>query len=473
MPNRRCFNKGAHVGRHAANSIVSGKRKPLAHIDNVAPSAHARAYSNVGREPEKVGKGSFAKEAMRRRTRKKALIVLLCVVLALCAAIGTGTYMYFKTTDKNLGFEASNAADALVAAADGEPYYVLCMADLSVSGKLPLSEDDLAVMLVRIDENAKSLTFASFPAKLQIPFSDGKSYAIGAFPEELGDAGLISAIADFTGVSISHFITTDAEHLGAAVGKLGSIEIDVPLEVDDPHAGHVVIDAGSQSLDSEAAMVFLRATNVSGGFSGTASNRVSFTMRLLSEALGGSGIGLASAVSDVSEYIQTDWSASGLISAGEALQPIDGLTVHQCSVPCTETTSVSDWSKLLSCNSAEWAIMCEAIRSGEDPSSSAISADAVALRDCSVEIRNGASINGAGATLSSKLESLGYTIGDVGNTTDGVVYPDTLVIYTNPDNETSASMVLGDISCGRLVNGGDFYTTSSDVLVIIGADWVS
>lgn len=476
MPTPRHRKPTARSGRrisHSNRPIISGSKRPIAHISNVAPSAHARAQASPRGEVQSVGKGSFAKEGLRRRTRKKAAFVAVCVLLALCAAIGAGSYVYFKTTDKNLGLESSNAAQALVGVTEGEAYYVLCAANLAVPEWSVEAQDDTALMLVRVDEAARKLTFVSFPAQLQVPFSDGSSYPVGDATEELGDAGLISAIADFAGVSISHFVMIDAEGIASATSMVGGVDIDIPAEVDDPHAGSVVIDAGAQHLDADAALTLLRATNVSGGFEGAAENRVRFTLKLLEAATGSSGIGIANAVSDASAYIQTDWSASGLISAAEALQPLSEVEVYQCSVPCTETTSVSDWSKLLSCNSAEWALMCEALRVGEDPSGATVVSDAEALRGCTVEIRNGASINGAGSALSSKLESLGYSIGEVGNTTDGIIYPDTLVIYTDSENESSASMVLSDISCGRLVNGGDFYTTSADVLVVIGADWVS
>lgn len=477
QPSKRSAAPSGTIHSHGRSPLQgdsrSRKRRGPAHIDNVAPTAQDRARSHVRRHAEQVGRGSFAEEGLKRSQRRKKLVILLLVVLAIAIAVAAGVFMYFKATDRNLDLTPSNAEEALVAASDGDPYYVLCTADLSAPGVLAPTDEDLAVMLVRVDDASDTITFASIPARLQLKFPDGKSYAIGEHPQELGDAGLISAIADFADVPISHYITTDAEQLAKMVGKVGSIPMSFATEIDDPSAGIMVIDAGDRQLSAEEALVVLRAVNVPGGFEGCAANRVAFTVELLSHISDKGGLELASLVSDASQYISTDWPASSLLPSAEAIQPISEATIYQCVVPYSQTTQVDDWSKLLTCNMAEWELMREAFKAGEDPSAHLDSTNAEALRACTVEIRNGASIDGAASSLGTKLESIGYTIGEVGNTYDGIVYPDTLVIYTDPENEGHAKTVLTDISQGRLVNGGDFYSTKSNVLVVIGADWVS
>ena len=67
----------------------------------------------------------------------------------------------------------------------------------------------------------------------------------------------------------------------------------------------------------------------------------------------------------------------------------------------------------------------------------------------------------------------GYAVEGVGNVDDGTAYPETLVIYRGEENELAAKAVVSDLSAGRVVNGGDFYSFNTDVLVIIGQDWIS
>lgn len=52
------------------------------------------------------------------------------------------------------------------------------------------------------------------------------------------------------------------------------------------------------------------------------------------------------------------------------------------------------------------------------------------------------------------------------------MYPETLVIYKDEAFEIAAKAIVSDLSAGRVVNGGDFYTFDTNVLVIIGTDWI-
>lgn len=72
----------------------------------------------------------------------------------------------------------------------------------------------------------------------------------------------------------------------------------------------------------------------------------------------------------------------------------------------------------------------------------------------------------------ASLTSAGYDVKSVGNVDDGTVYPETLVIYKDEAFEIAAKAIVSDLSAGRVVNGGDFYTFDTNVLVIIGTDWI-
>ena len=88
-----------------------------------------------------------------------------------------------------------------------------------------------------------------------------------------------------------------------------------------------------------------------------------------------------------------------------------------------------------------------------------------------IEIRNGAYIDGAGAQMSEILTQAGFKVGDVGNANDGVIYPETLVIYKDPAQAQNAEAVVQALQAGRVINGGDFYTFDTEILVILGEDW--
>ena len=118
------------------------------------------------------------------------------------------------------------------------------------------------------------------------------------------------------------------------------------------------------------------------------------------------------------------------------------------------------------------AEMLERLSVGQDPNIVDLSAEGINPKDVTVEIRNGANATGAAGRLGEKLSGLGYRIEKVGNTDDSTIYPETFVIYTDPSKEGSAKAVMRDMGGGRLINGGDFYTSSADVIAIIGLDWM-
>jgi hypothetical protein len=91
--------------------------------------------------------------------------------------------------------------------------------------------------------------------------------------------------------------------------------------------------------------------------------------------------------------------------------------------------------------------------------------------EVTVEVRNGTSTVGAAATAGNTLTEAGYVVEGVGNVDDSTVYPETLVIYTDDTMSGAAKAVVRDLHNGRVVDGGDFYSSDSDIIVIIGLDW--
>ena len=86
-------------------------------------------------------------------------------------------------------------------------------------------------------------------------------------------------------------------------------------------------------------------------------------------------------------------------------------------------------------------------------------------------MRNGAGITGAASACKTFLESKGYSVDSAGNADDGTTYEETLIVYMDDQYENPANSIVNELGCGRVVNGGDYYTSSSNIIVIIGLDW--
>lgn len=442
-------------------------KRPLT-VSNVEAPASGRA-----RTAARGGAHSALVDAQRKRSRRRSVLLVAGVVLlALIAACAVGAFTFFRSTDSNLALDPSNAKEALVAQKEGEPYYVLMEADLTRAGYAVQQPDAIGYQLLRIDEAEKVVTMVTVPSKLAVRTSDGDVHPLDEAADVGGDAELIRAVASLAEVDISHFVTTDADGICGIVDAMGGVAVEMPSAIDDPRAGSLVIPANADVLTGEQALIYLRATNISGGTDAAFKNRMTFTLDLAEDAADSEGLDFANAVGEASRYIYTDWTASDLLALGSALKPFSELTVYQCIVPYAASSAAGVDVVLYERQSKSWAAMLERVKAGEDPNDIDSAAENVDASEVTIEVRNGTNTAGAAARLAESLEAQGYQILGVGNTDDGTIYPETLVVYTNSESEGAAKAVVADMGSGRVVNGGDFYSSEADIIAIIGQDWM-
>lgn len=477
---------GSHVersasrGRHAAGRPDAGtskvdfsdgrrsRRATRGYVDQVDPQATSgESDADFARRTSRRGYVEQIQSQARKR-RLAAGVVIAVAVVAVAVFAGVSAYFFFSDSQLSLG--DSNAKDALAAPAEGEPYYALCTASLGTAVE-PDAAAGEAYLVVRIDEAARVLTFVSVPPQIMVSLSDGQVHPLSDARAVGGDAELIDQVEELLGVEIAHFARTDADGLARLVDLAGGVPVLVSEEVDDPRAGIQVIKAGEQVLDADQALMLLRASNFVDGLEAQAKNRAAFTVNLAGRATSGEGLSFASIIGDGASAVSTDWSSAQLIALGDALRPLAEATVYASVVPgrLAETDGALSYEVF----GEELESMMEAVRAGNAPESAEGNVANVDRATVSVEVRNGSGIQGAAARCGELLTTDGYAVEGVGNVDDGTAYPETLVIYRGEENELAAKAVVSDLSAGRVVNGGDFYSFNTDVLVIIGQDWIS
>lgn len=416
---------------------------------------------------------SYAEEIQARGRRRKMIFFGAMALLVAIVAAVAGTAAFFTWSDSRLSLGESNAKEALVSPEDGAPYYALCVADLSTTTSAVGSAGE-AYLAVRIDEAARTLTFVSVPSSIFVELSDGERHALSEAQAVGGDAELLRAIGSLLGVEFAHFASTDGEGLSSLVDLVGGVPVELPEEVDDPRAGTRVLAVGSQVLDGAQALTLLRAANYADPFATQAKMRALFTVNLAERAASGEGLSFPSVVADGASYVSTDWTSGQIIALGDALSPLTDATVYASAVPgrLVAAEDGGEGAEVYEVSDEDLAAMMAAVNAGESPESFEGNVDNVDRSLFSVEVRNGSGIQGAAARCGELLTSDGYDVEAVGNVSDGTVYPETLVIYKDEANELGAKAIVSDLSAGRVVNGGDFYTFDTNVLVIIGSDWI-
>ncbi len=455
----------ASRARHAAH----GRQVTRKTIDQMTPATRSReserAYSR------RMAQLNYREEIAKRTRRRRLLAFFGVAAVAIVVACVVGFGVYFSLSDSRLSLRDSNAAEALSATEEQSPFYVLCAADLNNANGTGGAKD-WAYMLVRVDESARRVTFLSLPSTIMLPFSDKSQHYLYEACDFGGDAELISSVSAFAGVPIAHYVVTDAQGIKDMVDAVGGVTLTLPTGVDDPQAGYFTLPAGRQRLEGDAALTLVRASNYRDQEQAKAQNRALFTMALASKALSNEGFDFATLVSDLAEYVGTDWSSSAIIDLGERMRPLDELTVYAACVPGALQTNSDGVSATYVVDDDDFAAMMERIEAGENPDATGEAVGQVDRSQVSVDVRNGSGATGVAAQMGELLSSLGYQVEEVGNTDDGTTYPETLVIYQDAAFESAALAITQDVGGGRVVNGGDYYTFETNILVIIGLDWV-
>lgn len=448
---------GSRRGRKADRGVVT-------HITPNTASGESDAQFS-----RRAARGGFAMDVQRKSRAKGILGFLAFILFVVGVGLCAGVAVYFGSSDSKLALGESNASEALVAPVEQEAYYALLSAELG-SAVAEGGDSTDAYLLVRIDPAYKQLTFISIPSNLSVPLSNGEKGPLYATRELGGDSELISAVAEFAGVDISHYARTNADGIMRMVDLVGGVPMNLAEEIDDPRAGTRYVMAGEQTLDAEAALTMLRSSNFTEGLATQAQYRIDFTLTLAQQVLAKEGLSLASELANMADSIRTSWGAAELMDLGEAMRPLESVVVYKASVPGYEASGSS--RTLFIDSTQKWQAMMSSVEAGGDPNSATSPSAAVNRSSVTVEVRNGGGVTGVGAKMGESLTALGYVVEEVGNTDDGTTYPETLVIYKDSAYESAAQAIVSDMAAGRVVNGGDFYTFETNVLVIVGKDWI-
>ncbi|MBQ3106659.1 MAG: LCP family protein, partial [Eggerthellaceae bacterium] len=419
---------GSHVTRRTSPSSASRRSSAQAQnmgfssarktrraergmVDYVRPAT--RSGESREQHYQRMGRRHFAQEVQRQSSRRRGLFIVGAVLLVLLVAAAVGVATFFFTVNGKLSLGDSNVESVLVAPEEaGQPYYVMCVAELGAEQGIYGSETD-AYLLVRVDESAKGLSLISIPSHLSVQLSDGQMHPLHEAVALGGDAELVSVVSECSGVDIAHFVRTDAQGIAHLVDVAGGLTVDVPEEVDDPVAGSVYMKKGSQVVDAEAAITLLRARNFTGGEVTQAENRARFTTALLTRLLEIQGLDLKLLLDEVSGSVQTDWSAGEIADVADALRGIGVDSIYSGIVPgySITTNGVASYVAYFD----EWTAMMERVEQGSNPSQHEDPAFAVDPGSFTIEIRNGADIAGAAAQMRGILEERGFVVEAIGN----------------------------------------------------------
>ena len=405
----------------------------------------------------------------RQATRPRSLVsrigrVVAALVSVFClVGTGVGWSLY-----NNLSSDLSSAGglDTGENVLDGAVDILLVGTDNRTDAQgNPLSEEELAtirtgeedgentdtILLIRVPEDGSSATAISIPrdvyvesravgpGKINGVYSAAKDAyledAVVDSPDEAptpqderaavqaGRNGLISAVADFTGVEVDHYAEIGLLGFVLLTDAVGGVEVCLNEPVDEPLSG-AKFDAGVQTISGSDALSFVRQRH---DLPAQDLDRIvrqqAFMSQLVKKTLSAGTLSDPGKLGNLvdaakrSFTIDENWD---FVDFAMNLQDISGGNVRFETIPLTSIDSVTEWGEsIVTADPDEVAEFVSGFASAEDEGAGPDGATETAGPDgsgpdpssISVEVVNTTTIDGLASQVSGSLDELGYGTG--------------------------------------------------------------
>lgn len=488
-----------------------------------ARTHHGTAAAGVGAAPQGAGnpnapRYSRAKgageyiEKRQRRGRHHVLRAVLVTLVALVVAGGAAVAAYVNHINTTITAGVDDKLrDTLVETKDpGDPFYMLLLGidkDEERAESKDYGEDYSAyrtdtIILARVDPRDKKVTLISIPRDTLVDMGTNGKQKINAAYSFGGAAYATKIVSEFAGVDISHYAEIDMDGFAKVVDAIGGVTVDLPVAVKDPKYTGLDLPAGKQKLDGKTAALLGRARHAYDSYGGgdfyRAANQRMLIGAVITKVMKGGASTIVPTVTTLSGYVTTDMDVTSIASLASSFKGIDvEKDVYSGQCPTISKYVDSTWYEI--CDTTTWKKIMDRVDKGLPPyedasqdftagvagsvgvststgdnssSSSASANDAAQVSPeytGTVLVLNGTSTAGVAGNGASTLTSAGFTA----TTNDAPSLQAKTTVYYNGDAQAKAAGVaktLG-LSAAPVQNDGS-WDTSTDVVVVFGADWI-
>lgn len=477
-------------------------------------STHKRVTSKSTPLPEDAGRDgrttaerfsqssrrdSEAFAAMRkRRKRKKVLIGVLSAVLVLVLGSGAAAFAYISGINKNLQSGVGDDLLAMLSTVDRpeDPFYALL---LGIDGSIEREKDmgsnfrSDSMMLARIDPKNAKITLVSIPRDIKIKDLDGHgTQKINAAHAFGGPALSVKMVSEMAGVPISHYAEINFDGFKEAVDILGGVEVDVPIEINDPEAGGH-LDAGVQTLNGDQTLILCRSRhsydNYGSGDDYRAANQRTVLSAIAQKLLASDPVTMANTISAMSENVLTDMDVASIIAIAQSMSGMEADSIYTAKAPATSEYTGGIWWDIL--DEEEWEEMIKRVDEGLPPVeedkidpltgtiistaggnafSDSLSSVHASNRSAEIGLRNGNGSEGVCEQVKEVLKGMGYRKMNSRNA-DGFDYDKTVIVYKSTSDKQDAELIAQQLGVDAPIPDRDVYLFDEDILIVLGKDY--
>lgn len=315
--------------------------------------------------------------APRARRGRRAALIGLGVVAALVLGVGVvvGLYLnsmrsaYDKVTTVSISRGPSDGDRPV--AEDGTGRNILLL------GSDKRSEEDAAaegvtgqrsdvMMLVHIPDDNSAAYITSFPRDLYVDIPGYGKDRINAALAYGGVSLATTTVENYTGVPIEHVALIDFDGIEGLVDTLGGIDVEVP---EDFEADGHQYTAGTQTLDGEEALAFVRARKqfADGDFQRNRNQQAvlsAIAAKLISaDTLTDPGK-LRETIEAIAPYLTTDdgLTTSAMLDLGISLRSVRSSDLYFLGVPHGDPYTTSGGASVVATDEEAMDVLREALR---------------------------------------------------------------------------------------------------------------
>ena len=464
------------------------------------------------------------------RTKRKAKGAVRAVVITIIAVLALGctvAFAYFSNISSKLNEGIDSALRGqLTETASGDPFYMLLIGIDKSWDRAESAEygaDDAAyrtdsILLARVDPSNKQVTLVSIHRDTLVDFgSDGgkqkinAAYSIGAAKKDKGEdtsgaAYTVETISKFAGVPITHYAEIDFDQFVSVVDTIGGIDVNVPVDVIDPKFTGANIKAGQQTINGEQALQLCRARHAYDKY-GDGDGYRAATQRMvigaiLKKVLASDPATITNTVNTLAGSVSTDLSIQDILSLATTFRGFDMNTNMYSGMEPTNSKVINGiWYEI--CDTKAWQKMMTRVNKGLSPyesesedsalgvagagtatknadgstgaatsasttGSSASDSSAATDHSGTVEVLNGAGVNGLAGRVASSLSKQGFDTKAA--TADSYDYSTTRIIYVGDENKAKAQAVAESLGLSNVRADDGTYSGEADVVVVLGQD---
>ena len=328
------------------------------------PNMQAGAYAqyNQGQMPQPSPQPM--QPAIRRR-KKHHFGCLFTILLFVVAVIGV-YWVVAHPIDERLAFtpaEQETVNGTLSWSLPGMPYYVLALGSDAREGDEASRTDTMVLM--RIDFFGGKVTMVSIPRDTMVEIDGYGRSKINAAYAYGGAGGAVRAVSKLTGTPINHVAVIHFDELVGLIDYLGGVTVNVPVDVNDPDYSGLVLSSGTQTMDGETALLWVRARHgfEDGDYQRQEDQRILITA-IINRILSLSPSEMPGALKHMGGLVGTDLRCYDLAPLFVRFK-ISSPTIYSCAIPTTSDYIDGYWYEIV--DEAGMRKLLQVVNSGGDP----------------------------------------------------------------------------------------------------------